>query len=120
METIKTITEIEGRTWCRACSTDDVPDDEGYLLSTLPPVAVFTWEGEYFCLDDTCSHGNYPLSKGWVENCSVECSLHFAKFDLRTGKPLGPPASCPVATHPVEVINGDVFVALPNNYQAKG
>ncbi|MBP2320422.1 nitrite reductase/ring-hydroxylating ferredoxin subunit [Kibdelosporangium banguiense] len=114
-----TIDDIEGRTWRRACALDAVPEDEGLRLGTLPPVAVFVQDEEVFCLDDTCTHDTYSLAEGWVEDGAVECTLHLAKFDLRTGMPLRPPASVPVAVHPVKVVDGDVYVALPNAYLTK-
>ncbi|RMB82338.1 non-heme iron oxygenase ferredoxin subunit [Streptomyces shenzhenensis] len=111
--------EIEGRTWWRACSAGAVPDDEGLKLGTLPPAAVFTQDDRFFCLDDTCTHDTYSLAEGWVEDGTVECTLHLAKFDLRTGAPLRPPATAPVAVHPVTVVDGAVYVALPTTYLIK-
>lgn len=111
--------EIEGRTWRRGCAVDEVPEDEGLCLGTLPPVSIFASDGEFFCLDDTCTHETYSLAEGWVEDGVVECTLHLAKFDLRTGAPLGPPASVAVAVHPVGVVDGIVHVALPSAYLIK-
>jgi 3-phenylpropionate/trans-cinnamate dioxygenase ferredoxin component len=109
----------EGRYWLRACASGEVLDDEGLRLNTVPPVSVFTSEGEFFCIDDTCTHEEYSLAEGWVENCVVECTLHLARFSLRTGAVLGPPASEPVNAHPVARVGGDLFVALPNSYLAR-
>ncbi|KIQ18469.1 hypothetical protein RU01_07800 [Rhodococcus sp. MEB064] len=97
----------------------EIPEDEGLRLTTVPPVSVFAADGEFFCVDDTCTHETYSLAEGWVENCVVECSLHLAKFSLRTGEVLSAPASAPVAVHPVSVIGDDIFVALPNSYLVK-
>ena len=54
------------------------------------PVAVFNADGELFAIDDTCTHQDASLSEGWLEDCMIECPLHAASFDLRTGKPTGP------------------------------
>jgi 3-phenylpropionate/trans-cinnamate dioxygenase ferredoxin subunit len=51
--------------------------------------------------------------QGWLEDCMVECPLHAASFDLRTGMPSGPPAKRPVRTYPVVVEDGVVFVDAP-------
>jgi 3-phenylpropionate/trans-cinnamate dioxygenase ferredoxin component len=109
----------EGRYWLRACASGEVHDDEGLRLNTVPPVSVFTSDGEFFCIDDTCSHEEYSLAEGWVENCVVECALHFARFSLRTGAVLGPPATRPLRVHPLARVGGDLFVALPNSYLAR-
>ena len=63
-----------------------------------------------FAIQDLCSHAAVALSEGEVADCTVECWLHGSRFDLRTGKPIGPPATEPVATFPVEVRDGDVYV----------
>ncbi|WP_341350872.1 Rieske 2Fe-2S domain-containing protein [Nocardioides convexus] len=52
----------------------------------------------------------YRLSEGEVADCTIECWLHGSTFDLRTGKPTTFPATEPVATFPVEVRDGDVYV----------
>ncbi|WP_422331052.1 bifunctional 3-phenylpropionate/cinnamic acid dioxygenase ferredoxin subunit [Rhodococcus sp. (in: high G+C Gram-positive bacteria)] len=111
--------DIEEKKWIRACVVDDLPEDEGLRLTTIPPVSVFASEDEYFCIDDTCTHETFSLAEGWVEDGVVECSLHLAKFSLRTGEVMCPPASVPVAVHPVTVIGDEVYVALPSNYLVK-
>ncbi|MEW2397228.1 bifunctional 3-phenylpropionate/cinnamic acid dioxygenase ferredoxin subunit [Streptomyces sp. NPDC046862] len=114
-----TLTELPDRKWTRACAVAELPEDEGLKLATVPVTSVFAAEGEVFCIDDTCTHETFSLADGWVEGCAVECSLHMAKFDLRTGKALSPPAYRPVATHPVSCVDGVVFVALPADYLVK-
>jgi 3-phenylpropionate/trans-cinnamate dioxygenase ferredoxin subunit len=95
----------------RACSLDDVPEDEalGVTLGAFE-VAVARHGEEVFAVENICSHAAVALSEGEVEDCTVECWLHGSRFDLRTGKPTGLPATEPVATFPVDVRNGDVYV----------
>ncbi|MEV7389163.1 bifunctional 3-phenylpropionate/cinnamic acid dioxygenase ferredoxin subunit [Streptomyces sp. NPDC091215] len=115
--TVETQVTTDAR-WVPACTVDDLEEDEGLRIGTTPPVAVFLTGDEIFCVDDTCTHETFPLSEGWVENCVVECPLHSAKFDLRTGAVLSPPAHQAVCTHPVRVEDGTVFVQLPGSYAA--
>ena len=56
------------------------------------------------------SAADVALSEGEVDGCTIECWLHGSRFDLRTGKPTGLPATEPVATFPVEVRDGDIYV----------
>ncbi|GAA2408516.1 non-heme iron oxygenase ferredoxin subunit [Streptomyces glaucosporus] len=70
------------------------------------PVSLVRTEGEVFAIHDICSHANVSLSEGEVEDCQIECWLHGSSFDLRTGKPSGPPATRPVPVYPVK-IEGD-------------
>lgn len=61
---------------------------------------------EVFAIADTCSHSEASLSEGDVTNFKIECWLHGAEFDLRTGEVVTPPASIPVETFEVKR-NGD-------------
>ena len=95
----------------RACSLDDVRPDEA-LAVTLGDleVAVARDGDEVFAVENICSHAAVALSEGEVSDCTVECWLHGSRFDLRTGKPTGLPATEPIATFPVDVRDGDVYV----------
>ena len=60
-----------------------------------------------------CTHGQARLCEGFVEGHSVECPLHQGRFDLRSGAPLCEPVTEPLATYPVRVEQGRVWVAVP-------
>jgi nitrite reductase/ring-hydroxylating ferredoxin subunit len=77
-----------------------------------PPVAVFRVDDEFFAVDDTCTHDNYSLADGYIDGPIVECPLHMAKFDVRTGKVLCLPATRDLAAYPVKVEAGVVFVEV--------
>lgn len=79
------------------------------------PIAIFNLGGEFYALDDTCSHAEASLSEGDLDpdRCAIECPLHGSSFDLRSGEPLTLPAVEPVRVHHVEVdANGMLRVAL--------
>jgi len=67
-------------------------------------------EGVFYALRDACGHRQAPLSKGTLAGHVVECPLHFATFDVRTGKLLSGPASADVPTYDVHVKDGTVYV----------
>jgi 3-phenylpropionate/trans-cinnamate dioxygenase ferredoxin subunit len=93
------------------CRLEDLPEGESVRIATTPPIAVFhTDDGELYAIDDTCTHQDASLSEGWLEGCLVECPLHAASFDLRTGLPTCLPARRPVRTHRVSVDDGVVHV----------
>jgi 3-phenylpropionate/trans-cinnamate dioxygenase ferredoxin subunit len=75
-------------------------------------VAVVLACDEVFAIEDVCSHAEVPLSEGEVAGCTIECELHGSRFDLRSGKPTGPPATRPVRVFETSVINGEVFADL--------
>jgi len=94
-----------------ACATSDVPADEALAVTIgRYDVAIARNGDEFFAIQDLCSHAAVALSEGEVEDCTVECWLHGSRFDLRTGKPTGLPATEPVATFPIEVREDSVYV----------
>jgi 3-phenylpropionate/trans-cinnamate dioxygenase ferredoxin component len=100
--------------WVRVASTSDCPGD-GCLHATAADgkqVVVIRTGGEYFAMEDKCSHQDFPLSDGEVENGTIECIFHGARFDIRTGKALSLPAIKPVKTYPVEIRDGEVYVQV--------
>jgi 3-phenylpropionate/trans-cinnamate dioxygenase ferredoxin subunit len=95
----------------RACALTEIPVDEALAVTVgSRDVAIARHEDEVFALQDLCSHANVSLSEGEVADCTIECWLHGSTFDLRTGKPTTFPATEPVATFPVELRDGDVYV----------
>jgi 3-phenylpropionate/trans-cinnamate dioxygenase ferredoxin subunit len=101
-------------TYQRACALADVPEN-GALGIELngEPVAVIRDGGEVYAMRDVCSHEEVPLSEGDVYEGTVECWLHGSCFDLRSGRPTGPPATTAVPVYPVKIDGGDVYVSLP-------
>jgi 3-phenylpropionate/trans-cinnamate dioxygenase ferredoxin component len=67
---------------------------------------------EVFAIEDNCSHQDAALSEGEQNGYKIECWLHSAEFDLRTGDALTPPASQPVKTYPVLVDGNNVVVEI--------
>ena len=65
---------------------------------------------EVFAVEDTCTHSEASLSEGEVSGTKIECWLHGAEFDLRTGEALTPPATSPLKTFNVEVNGNQVVV----------
>jgi 3-phenylpropionate/trans-cinnamate dioxygenase ferredoxin subunit len=95
----------------RACTVDELPPGESVRLPGPPAIAVFrTEDGDLYAIGDTCTHQDASLADGWLEGCFVECPLHAALFDLRTGMPTCLPAKDPVRTYAVVVDEGVVYV----------
>ncbi|HET6482032.1 MAG TPA: non-heme iron oxygenase ferredoxin subunit [Actinoplanes sp.] len=88
----------------------------GVELDGVDIAVVHADDDNFYAVRDECSHAAVPLSEGEVEGCTLECWLHGSRFDLRTGEPSGPPAFSPVATFPVEIRDGDIYVSTtPSN-----
>lgn len=97
-----------------ACTVEEVPEGTALrvVLDDGQAIAVVHTGGEWFAISDVCSHADVPLSEGEVDGCTLECWLHGSRFDLRTGRPSGPPATIPVPVYPVSVEGDTVFVTV--------
>jgi 3-phenylpropionate/trans-cinnamate dioxygenase ferredoxin subunit len=95
----------------KACAVDDVASGTAIAVDLEGVELAVVRDGDdWYAVVDECSHAAIPLSEGEVEGCEIECWLHGSRFDLRTGKPSGPPATEPVAVYAVQVDGDDVLV----------
>ena len=73
-------------------------------------IAVFNLGGEYYAIEDVCTHDGGELAGGIVDGDQIECMRHGARFCIRTGAVMAPPAYEPVAKFPVRVQDGEIQV----------
>lgn len=78
-------------------------------------VAVFNIEGEYLAIQDTCTHDGTEIASGELKGCEIACPRHGARFCLKTGKVLSPPAYEDLDTYPVRVHEGRIEVGTEPN-----
>src|SRR5213592_2460034 len=91
----------------RVASTRDVTSGQAIAVETEGQrIAIFNDIGEFHAIGDTCTHRGGPLSQGKVEGTVVTCPWHGARYDIRTGKVLSPPAPADVRSYQV-VVDGD-------------
>ena len=78
-------------------------------------IGVYNLNGEYYAIEDRCSHDDGPLAEGDFEpeEGVAICPRHGSRFDIRTGRPLTLPAYLPVETFDVKVEDGLVKVEVP-------
>jgi 3-phenylpropionate/trans-cinnamate dioxygenase ferredoxin subunit len=74
-------------------------------------VAVFNVDGNFYAIQDVCTHDDGPLAEGKLIGCEIECPRHGARFDLRDGRVTAPPALVPVPVYDVRVQDGQIQVA---------
>jgi nitrite reductase/ring-hydroxylating ferredoxin subunit len=97
----------------RVASTNDIAPGQAIAVEVQGRrVAVFNVDGKFFAISDICTHRGGPLSQGELEGATVTCPWHGAKFDVRTGSVLGPPATTNVASYKVVVENGEISLQL--------
>lgn len=73
-------------------------------------IALYHIDGGYFATDDTCTHAQASLSDGEITGHVVHCPLHGARFDLRTGKVLSPPAFKALRAYEVRIAGEDIQI----------
>src|ERR1700712_3988902 len=99
--------------FARACTLGELEYGTPYKANVDGlDVAVVRHGDEVFAIEDECSHAAVALSEGDVEDCTLECFLHGSRFDLRTGKPTGPPATEPVPVFAVKIDGDDVLIDI--------
>ena len=73
-------------------------------------IAIFNIDGEYFAIQDTCTHDGGCLTGGQVDGSVITCPRHGAQFDIKTGKALTPPAYEDLQTFTVQLNNNLVQI----------
>lgn len=96
----------------KICAVNDIPKGKTIRvkLGNEAIAIVRTPSGDVKAINDLCSHGEISLSEGFVDDTTIECWAHGAKFDLETGKPLSLPAYEPVAVYPIIIENDEIYL----------
>jgi 3-phenylpropionate/trans-cinnamate dioxygenase ferredoxin subunit len=98
----------------RICAVEDIKKGKAIRVKIGEEAIaiVRTKADQVYALNDKCSHGEISLSEGFVDNETIECWAHGAKFSLETGEALTLPAYEPVAKYEVIIDNGDIFLEI--------
>jgi 3-phenylpropionate/trans-cinnamate dioxygenase ferredoxin component len=77
-------------------------------------IGVYNLNGEYYAIEDRCSHDDGPLAEGDfdVDEAVAICPRHGARFDIKTGRALSLPAYLPVEAFEVFVDEGIIKVRV--------
>ena len=97
----------------RVASLSDLPEGTPVAveLSSGEGLCLVKVQGEVYAFEDRCSHAEFPLSDGeMVDDHAIECSLHGAQFDVRTGEAIEAPASESLSLYEVKLEDGDILV----------
>jgi 3-phenylpropionate/trans-cinnamate dioxygenase ferredoxin subunit len=97
------------------CPVDELPPGEVKIVHAGSlSLGVYNLDGEYYAIEDRCSHDDGPLCEGEfdVETGVAICPRHGANFDIRSGRALTLPAYEPVSVYPVHVVGGMIKVEV--------
>jgi 3-phenylpropionate/trans-cinnamate dioxygenase ferredoxin subunit len=96
--------------WTRIGSVHELANEDVVPVEVgEAKLAIFHCADAYYVTDNVCTHQYALLSDGFVEDACVECPLHEARFDLRTGKALCGPATRDIRVYPVRVDGEDIL-----------
>lgn len=97
----------------RVAQMADVPEGDTLRVRADDRwICLYKVDGEIFATADECSHAVASLSKGCLHGHVIECPMHGATFDVRTGRNLTFPAVVPVKSYPVVVDGDEVFIEV--------
>ena len=100
-------------TWLTVANSAEIPPERVAVFRVGDhDVAVCNVDGQFYAIDDLCTHDGGSLDQGEVFDYEIECPRHGARFDVRTGKALTLPAVFPVKTYPLKVEGNDILIEL--------
>lgn len=107
-----------GETWVDVAAAADVVEGEVFAApfpgaSDGREVALYRVHGKLYATSNICTHAYARLSDGFLEDYEIECPIHVGRFEIRTGRPLGPPVSRALACFELREEAGRVLVKLP-------
>ncbi len=99
--------------WIDVCSEEALKPGERKIVSTdAVEIAVFNLDGEFYAIEDVCTHDGGELASGRCEGDQIICPRHGARFCIRDGKALTPPAYEDIETFPVRIDGGIVQIDI--------
>ena len=102
--------------WVRVAAVSDVAEGQirAVRLGEREIALNHLVGGAYHATDNICTHEYAQLSDGWLEDGCIECPLHAARFDVRTGKALCAPAEQDLDVFELKVEGNDLLVKVPD------
>lgn len=97
----------------KVADASDIPEGSARCVEVEGKrIALFHVEGEFYAIDDTCSHAEASLSEGTISGDTVACPRHGAKFSVKTGAALSLPAFAPVNTYEVKREQDEIYIRV--------
>ena len=97
--------------WVDVAKLEEFPPGERRIVDVDDvQIAVFNLDGEYYAIEDVCTHDYAPLAEAKLEGGEIVCPRHGARFCIKTGAVTAPPAYEPIPTFPVRIHEGRIQV----------
>jgi 3-phenylpropionate/trans-cinnamate dioxygenase ferredoxin subunit len=99
--------------WVKVAAVGELaPGDKKQIDLDGLAVALFNVDGQYYAIEDVCTHDGAPLAHGRFRGDQITCPRHGARFNVRTGEALSMPAFEPVETYQVKVEGNDILIEV--------
>ncbi len=99
--------------WVTVASISSLGEGEMVGVSAADKqIALYNVGGTIYATDNVCTHAFAVLTDGWLDGGEIECPLHAGRFDVATGKGLGPPIPCDLKTYKVRVVGEEIQVEI--------
>ncbi len=97
--------------WIDVAAADAIAEGEHVVVDVDgSDVAIFNLKGEFYAIEDVCTHDGAEIASGKLDGDEIICPRHGARFCIRTGEVKCPPAYEDVAVFPVRVVNGRIQI----------
>jgi 3-phenylpropionate/trans-cinnamate dioxygenase ferredoxin subunit len=99
--------------WLSVAKVQDIPNNSSKSLEVAGhKIMLAQAQGEFFAIDDMCTHDDISLNLGCLVEQTIRCSLHGAIFDLKTGKVLAEPAEEDLQTYNLRIIDSTIQIQI--------
>jgi nitrite reductase/ring-hydroxylating ferredoxin subunit len=97
----------------RVAHVDDIPPGKGAVIAVDgQEIAVFNVGGNFYAIDNICTHRGGPLGEGYLRGKVISCPWHGSQFDVTSGRIVSPPAPSDARTYHTQVKDGGVWVEI--------
>ncbi|NOQ77474.1 MAG: Rieske 2Fe-2S domain-containing protein [Methylococcaceae bacterium] len=97
--------------WLDVCAENALADNENIIVDVDgTDVAVFKLDGQFYAIEDVCTHDGAEIASGALEGDEIVCPRHGARFCVKTGAVKCAPAYENVETFPIQILDGRVQV----------
>jgi nitrite reductase/ring-hydroxylating ferredoxin subunit len=114
-QTAQPTRRFPGAEFVKIATVDEIPEGEmrGWDVNGVR-VGIANVDGEFYAFHDCCTHQQYTLTDSFLMGHRLTCDFHGASFDIRTGEVEALPATQDLPIFPVEVRDGELWVAVPS------
>ena len=99
----------------QVATTSEVTEDEPKAVSIgRVDIGIYKLGDEFYAIDDVCTHAYACMTDGYIDDGQIECPLHGACFDIKTGKALTAPATIDLRAYEVKIDGDQILVGVPD------